>query len=201
MCIPGTLGITALHRRCTFDSEDVWQILSVLDTSSSLTSESNLVGVFLSIFAGQILYGRVLWNPEQSLHSAYKLQLEKVYLCTGKDGYVPFFDPTGTIYNEGPQYGCIQPNRHLKHRFLLLVGSLSLLMPRSHSEPMSRLCIPIRAQRFLCISFYCFLSLISHLAHDQFTGYGGLHDIPGKGKSKPVFLQVWSKAEWPSHSF
>ncbi|XP_059502142.1 extracellular matrix protein FRAS1 isoform X3 [Stegostoma tigrinum] len=69
---------------------------------------------------GQKLYGRVLWNPEQNLNSAYRLQLEKVYLCTGKDGYVPFFDPTGTIYNEGPQYGCIQPNKHLKHRFLLL---------------------------------------------------------------------------------
>ncbi|XP_063314780.1 extracellular matrix organizing protein FRAS1 [Pelobates fuscus] len=69
---------------------------------------------------GQTLYGRVLWNPDQNLNSAYKLQLEKVYLCTGKDGYVPFFDPTGTIYNEGPQYGCIQPNKHLKHRFLLL---------------------------------------------------------------------------------
>lgn len=70
---------------------------------------------------GQTLYGRVLWNPEQNLNSAYKLQLEKVYLCTGRDGYVPFFDPTGTLYNEGPQYGCIQPNKHLKHRFLLLV--------------------------------------------------------------------------------
>lgn len=72
--------------------------------------------------AGQTLYGRVLWNPEQNLNAAYKLQLEKVYLCTGRDGYVPFFDPTGTLYNEGPQYGCIQPNKHLKHRFLLLVG-------------------------------------------------------------------------------
>ncbi|XP_042325028.1 extracellular matrix organizing protein FRAS1 [Sceloporus undulatus] len=69
---------------------------------------------------GQILYGRVMWHPEQNLNSAYRLQLEKVYLCTGKDGYVPFFDPTGTIYNEGPQYGCIQPSKHLKHRFLLL---------------------------------------------------------------------------------
>ncbi|XP_034027090.1 extracellular matrix protein FRAS1 [Thalassophryne amazonica] len=69
---------------------------------------------------GQTLYGRVLWNPDQNLHAAYKLQLEKVYLCTGRDGYVPFFDPTGTLYNEGPQYGCIQPNKHLKHRFLLL---------------------------------------------------------------------------------
>lgn len=70
---------------------------------------------------GQTLYGRVLWNPEQNLNAAYKLQLEKVYLCTGRDGYVPFFDPTGTLYNEGAQYGCIQPNKHLKHRFLLLV--------------------------------------------------------------------------------
>ncbi|XP_023676521.2 extracellular matrix organizing protein FRAS1 isoform X1 [Paramormyrops kingsleyae] len=69
---------------------------------------------------GQTLYGRVLWNPEQNLNAAYKLQLEKVYLCTGRDGYVPYFDPTGTLYNEGPQYGCIQPNKHLKHRFLLL---------------------------------------------------------------------------------
>ncbi|XP_029574000.1 extracellular matrix organizing protein FRAS1 [Salmo trutta] len=69
---------------------------------------------------GQTLYGRVLWNPEQNLNAAYKLQLEKVYLCTGRDGYVPFFDPTGTLYNEGPQYGCIQPNKHLKHRFLIL---------------------------------------------------------------------------------
>lgn len=79
--------------------------------------------------AGQTLYGRVLWNPEQNLNAAYKLQLEKVYLCTGRDGYVPFFDPTGTLYNEGPQYGCIQPNKHLKHRFLLLVGHLE---PVSH---------------------------------------------------------------------
>ena len=78
----------------------------------------------VSLCAGQTLYGRVLWNPEQNLNAAYKLQLEKVYLCTGRDGYVPFFDPTGTLYNEGPQYGCIQPNKHLKHRFLLLVCQL-----------------------------------------------------------------------------
>ncbi|XP_075401034.1 extracellular matrix organizing protein FRAS1 [Tenrec ecaudatus] len=87
------------------------------NTSDMSLAEMDYKGAFSK---GQILYGRVLWNPEQNLNSAYRLQLEKVYLCTGKDGYVPFFDPTGTIYNEGPQYGCIQPNKHLKHRFLLL---------------------------------------------------------------------------------
>ncbi|XP_066488376.1 extracellular matrix organizing protein FRAS1 [Tiliqua scincoides] len=86
-------------------------------TSEMSMAEMDYKGAFSK---GQILYGRVMWNPEQNLNSAYKLQLEKVYLCTGKDGYVPFFDPTGTIYNEGPQYGCIQPSKHLKHRFLLL---------------------------------------------------------------------------------
>ncbi|MEE6460302.1 hypothetical protein FKM82_000916 [Ascaphus truei] len=86
-------------------------------TSEMSLSEMDYKGAFSK---GQTLYGRVLWNPDQNLNSAYKLQLEKVYLCTGKDGYVPFFDPTGTIYNEGPQYGCIQPNKHLNHRFLLL---------------------------------------------------------------------------------
>lgn len=95
----------------------------------SPVGEFNLT-VFLPTSAGQILYGRVLWNPEQNLNAAYKLQLEKVYLCTGKDGYVPFFDPTGTVYNEGPQYGCIQPNKHLKHRFLLLVSFLRCAKPR-----------------------------------------------------------------------
>lgn len=91
----------------------------------SLVRLEDLTCLFLlPTSSGQILYGRVLWHPEQNLNAAYKLQLEKVYLCTGKDGYVPFFDPTGTVYNEGPQYGCIQPNKHLKHRFLLLVSVL-----------------------------------------------------------------------------
>ncbi|XP_028297013.1 extracellular matrix protein FRAS1-like [Gouania willdenowi] len=85
--------------------------------ASISTAELDYKGAFSM---GQTLYGRVFWNPDQNLKAAYQLQLEKVYLCTGRDGYVPFFDPTGTLYNEGPQYGCVQPNRNLKHRFLLL---------------------------------------------------------------------------------
>ncbi|XP_078659996.1 extracellular matrix organizing protein FRAS1-like [Branchiostoma floridae x Branchiostoma belcheri] len=85
--------------------------------SNLLPQELDYKGAFSR---GQTIFGRVLWNPEQDLSSAYRLQIEKVYLCTGTDGYIPFFDPDGTIYNEGPQYGCIQPSRHLKYRFLLL---------------------------------------------------------------------------------
>ena len=39
--------------------------------------------IFLLIL-GQKLYARVLWSPEQDLKSAYKLTIEKVFLCTGR---------------------------------------------------------------------------------------------------------------------
>nr|XP_026692904.1 extracellular matrix protein FRAS1 isoform X2 [Ciona intestinalis] len=80
-------------------------------------TEYDYTGAFTK---GQTIFGRVLWTPSQDLKSAYKLQLEKVYLCTGRDGYIPKFDPTGTVFNNGPQYGCIEPSKHLKHRFLIL---------------------------------------------------------------------------------
>ncbi|XP_035826399.1 extracellular matrix protein FRAS1 [Aplysia californica] len=69
---------------------------------------------------GQKLYGRVLWNHEQDLKTAYRLVLEKVYLCTGRDGYIPTYDPSGDTYGEGAQFGCIQPSKNLLHRFLIL---------------------------------------------------------------------------------
>ncbi|XP_077999737.1 extracellular matrix organizing protein FRAS1-like [Glandiceps talaboti] len=80
-------------------------------------NEMDYTGAFTK---GQTLFGRVLWNPKQDLDTAYRLQIEKLYLCTGSDGYVPTYDPTGALYGEGPQYGCIQPNKFLKHRFLIL---------------------------------------------------------------------------------
>ncbi|XP_038060993.1 extracellular matrix protein FRAS1-like [Patiria miniata] len=73
-----------------------------------------------SFAKGQKIFGRVLWNPDQDLDRAYKLQIEKLYLCTGADGFVPYYDPGGQIYKEGPQFGCMQENRKLKHRFLIL---------------------------------------------------------------------------------
>ncbi|KAK7080023.1 Extracellular matrix protein fras1 [Halocaridina rubra] len=69
---------------------------------------------------GQTIYGRVLWHPSQDLHSAYQLYIQRVFMCTGVEGYVPAYDPTGELYKEGPQYGCIQPSSKLRHRYLIL---------------------------------------------------------------------------------
>ncbi len=47
--------------------------------------------------------------------------IEKIYLCSSDmSGYIPLYDPDGTIYNNGPQYGCIRPDKSLSHRYILL---------------------------------------------------------------------------------
>ncbi|XP_076458587.1 LOW QUALITY PROTEIN: extracellular matrix organizing protein FRAS1-like [Babylonia areolata] len=86
-------------------------------TASTTPDDWDFNGAFSR---GQNLYGRVLWSPSQDLKTAYKLSIEKVYLCTGSDGYIPTYDPDGDIYNEGPQYGCIQQSSRLLFRFLIL---------------------------------------------------------------------------------
>ncbi|XP_033117888.1 extracellular matrix protein FRAS1-like [Anneissia japonica] len=73
-----------------------------------------------SFSKGQTIFGRVLWNPDQNLDTAYRLQIEKLFLCTGKNGYVPNYDPSGEIYQEGPQFGCMQESPNLMNRFLVL---------------------------------------------------------------------------------
>ncbi|XP_023218012.1 extracellular matrix protein FRAS1-like [Centruroides sculpturatus] len=85
--------------------------------SSTNLYELDYKGIF---FRGQTVYGRVLWNPDQDLKSAYSLRIEKLFICAGRDGFVPFYDPTGEEYDRGPGFGCIQNSRRLQHRFLLL---------------------------------------------------------------------------------
>ena len=44
---------------------------------------------------------------------------------------MPYYDPTGDVYNDGPQYGCLQAGPNIKHRFLVLVSNY-LLIPFCH---------------------------------------------------------------------
>lgn len=88
-----------------------------MENSGSSIEELDYNGAFSK---GQKIYARVLWNPDQDLSTAYKLSIKKVYLCTGKEGYIPTYDPTGETYKDGSQFGCVRPNLNLKHRFLLL---------------------------------------------------------------------------------
>lgn len=56
----------------------------------------------------------------------YKLELDKVYLCsTYNADFVPVYDPDGTVYNKGTQYGCLRAHKSLKHRLLILDRNLN----------------------------------------------------------------------------
>lgn len=62
------------------DKETNWmEVVYILNCSTELNY------TFLSLcYAGDRIYGRVLWSPEQDLKDAYTLVLEKVFICAGK---------------------------------------------------------------------------------------------------------------------
>ena len=62
-----------------------------------------------------------MWNPVQDLKDAYKLEIQRLYVCSGKQGYTPVYEPTTRNTQLEPQFGCMQPSKNLRHRFLLLV--------------------------------------------------------------------------------
>ena len=66
---------------------------------------------------GQVVYGRVMWHPGHDLSPGYDLTIDKVFMCAGRDGYVPVYEPNA----ERPQFGCMEKSAKLKYRILLLV--------------------------------------------------------------------------------
>jgi len=72
---------------------------------------------------GDRVYGRVLWHPSNDLSPGYQLWIEKLYLCAGREGFLPLFDPN----SERPRFGCLEDSHRLKYRLLLLVNQLHRL--------------------------------------------------------------------------
>ncbi|KAL4230245.1 FRAS1-related extracellular matrix protein 2 [Mactra antiquata] len=63
---------------------------------------------------GDTIYGRINVDPVQSLGNQFLLTIDKVYLCSGKDGYIPRYDP------DNDQYGCIGNTEHLESVFRIV---------------------------------------------------------------------------------
>lgn len=55
-------------------------------------------------------------DPSQELREGFRLLIEKVFLCSGRDGYIPSYDPTNN------HYGCLEPSIELAYRFKILVS-------------------------------------------------------------------------------
>ena len=56
-------------------------------------------------------------DPVQNLGDSFTCSIEKVFLCTGADGYVPKYNPTNK------EYGCLADAPSLLYRFKILVRS------------------------------------------------------------------------------
>lgn len=69
-----------------------------------------------------VAYGLLTWNSVEATKNSYNLSLNQVYVCSSAPGsdYTPLYDPDGTVYSRGPQFGCARDHPSLRHRFLLL---------------------------------------------------------------------------------
>ncbi|XP_060744060.1 FRAS1-related extracellular matrix protein 2b [Tachysurus vachellii] len=63
---------------------------------------------------GDIVYGRVMVDPVQNLGDSFICNIEKVFLCTGADGYVPKYNP------DNYEYGCLADAASLLYRFKII---------------------------------------------------------------------------------
>lgn len=68
---------------------------------------------------GDVIYGRVMVDPVQNLGDSFICSIEKVFLCTGTDGYVPKYNPSNY------EFGCLADAPSLLYRFKIIVSSKS----------------------------------------------------------------------------
>ena len=68
---------------------------------------------------GAEIYGRVTVDPVQNLGESFDISIEKVFVCSGRDGYVPKYSPD---LNE---FGCLVDSLNLVHQFKVLVRILT----------------------------------------------------------------------------
>jgi len=63
-----------------------------------------------------VIYGRVMVDPVQNLGDSFVCSIEKIFLCTGADGYVPKYDP------DSFEFGCLADAPSLLYRFKIIVS-------------------------------------------------------------------------------
>lgn len=67
---------------------------------------------------GDTIYGRVMVDSVQNLGNSFVCNIEKVFLCTGADGYVPKYNPAKF------EFGCLADSSSLLYRYKILVSTV-----------------------------------------------------------------------------
>uniref|UniRef100_A0A8B9HI93 Fras1 related extracellular matrix 3 n=1 Tax=Astyanax mexicanus TaxID=7994 RepID=A0A8B9HI93_ASTMX len=92
--------------------EEFWTIS--FHKTSYISSRKKMYFFSCLCCEGSTIYGRVMVDPVQNLGDSFSCSIEKVFLCTGTDGYVPKYNPTNK------EYGCLADAPSLLYRFKIL---------------------------------------------------------------------------------
>ncbi|XP_041034399.1 FRAS1-related extracellular matrix protein 3 [Carcharodon carcharias] len=130
-------------------------------------------GTDVAFSEGSLIYGRVMVDPVQNLGDSFVCNIEKVFLCTGADGYVPKYSPTNH------EFGCLADSTSLLYRFKILDKA----QPESQAPAFGN--VPFDAR--LAIDVPDALPLVKQLGSDGFSF-----------ASAPLF-QVAAGREWYVH--
>ncbi|KAM8904737.1 FRAS1-related extracellular matrix protein 2b [Spinachia spinachia] len=104
---------------------------------------------------GDTIYGRVMVDPVQNLGDSFICNIEKVFLCTGADGYVPKYNPSNF------EFGCLADAPSLLYRFKII--------DKAQPETQARLFGNVAFDAFLAVDDPGALALVRQPASDGFS--------------------------------
>ncbi|XP_035282659.1 FRAS1-related extracellular matrix protein 3 [Anguilla anguilla] len=131
-------------------------------------------GADVAFSEGSQIYGRVMVDPVQNLGESFTCSIEKVFLCTGADGYVPKYNPTNK------EYGCLADAPSLLYRFKIL--------DKAQPETQATAFGDVRFEATLAMDAPGALTLVQQAGSDGFSL-----------SSSPLF-QVAAGREWFIHT-
>ncbi|XP_037604970.1 FRAS1-related extracellular matrix protein 2a [Sebastes umbrosus] len=123
---------------------------------------------------GDAIYGRVMVDPVQNLGDSFFCSIEKVFLCTGADGYVPKYNPTKF------EFGCLADSPSLLYRFKII--------DKAQPETQARLFGDVSFKAVLAVDDPSAMSLVRQPGSDGFR------------LDSTAMFQVAAGREWYIHT-
>uniref|UniRef100_A0A9J7ZAP1 FRAS1 related extracellular matrix 2b n=1 Tax=Cyprinus carpio carpio TaxID=630221 RepID=A0A9J7ZAP1_CYPCA len=123
---------------------------------------------------GDVIYGRVMVDPVQNLGDSFICNIEKVFLCTGADGYIPKYNP------DNFEYGCLADSPSLLYRFKII--------DKAQPETQARTFGSISFNAFLAVDDPQALALVRQPGSDGFR------------LDSTALFQVSAGREWYIHT-
>uniref|UniRef100_A0A8C5BJV7 FRAS1 related extracellular matrix 2b n=1 Tax=Gadus morhua TaxID=8049 RepID=A0A8C5BJV7_GADMO len=123
---------------------------------------------------GDVIYGRVMVDPVQNLGDSFVCSIEKIFLCTGADGYVPKYNP------DNFEFGCLADAPSLLYRFKII--------DKAQPETQARSFGSLAFEAYLAVDDPAALALVRQPGSDGFR------------MASSALFQVAAGREWFIHT-